>query len=171
MRVYIPATMDLVADMLAAGHTPPPVSAYAVTAALRAWVEQDGAADDEQLELAALGEAARASLRLLAHAPATQPRRVVLAAEVPDTAARVEDEGDLFGPGQVTLTAAVPVPWLRAVHLDEPAAAHDVRAAAAAVAAADNGDAAAESVVGLAEDRELLWYAPAELATVDAASS
>ena len=47
---------------------------------------------------------------------------------------------------------AVPAPWLRAVHLDEPAAA-------------------AESVVGLAEARELLWYAPGELETVNAASS
>jgi len=171
MRVYIPATMDLVADLLAAGRTPAPVSAYAVTAALRSWVERDGAADDEQLELAAQGEAARASLRLLAHSPASQPRRVVLAAEVPDVGVRVEDDSDLFEPGQVTLTVAVPAPWLRAVHLDEPAAAADVRAAAAAVTAADNGDAAAESVVGLAEARELLWYAPGELETVNAASS
>jgi len=171
MRVYIPATLHLVAGLVAAGQTTAPVGAYAVTAALRYWVEQDGPADDEELELVALGEAARASLRLLALQPDTPRCRVVLAADVPDPVARVEDHSDLFEPGQVTLTTPVPQPWLRAVHIDEAAAADDVAAAAAAVTEADDGDAAAESVVGLAAARELLWYAPAELASVTATLS
>jgi len=164
MRVYIPATFATVGDLLGRGVTPDPVSAYAVTAALRAWVELDGPAGEEELELAALSEAARACLRLLAQNPGLPARRVVLAVDVPDGHVRVEDGSDRCGPGQVTVTAAVPVDWIRALHVDEPGAETDVRSAAGAVADADAGDGIAESVVAAAESRELLWYAPQELA-------
>jgi hypothetical protein len=166
MRVYIPATLATVGDLLACGVTADPVSAYAVTIALRAWVEQDGPAGEEELELVALSEAARACLRMLAQTPGLPARRVVLAVDVPDGHVRVEDGSDLCGPGQVTVTEAVPVDWLRALHVDEPGAETDVRSAAGAVAGADAGDAVAESVVAGAESRELLWYAPQELALV-----
>jgi len=59
---------------------PGPAARYAVTPALR---EAYASGDEEELEYAALTEAARASLRMLAGNPAAPPRRVVLAAEIP----------------------------------------------------------------------------------------
>jgi hypothetical protein len=163
MRVYVPATFARVADLLGSGSLVGPVSAFAVTAALRAWAGGSGPSDEEELELVALSEAARGSLRLLAAAPDLQARRVVLAADVPDDHVRVDDGSELFGPGQVTVSATVPLAWIRAVHVDEPDAAVEVARGAAAVVAADGGDADAEASVATLEARELLWYAPHEL--------
>jgi hypothetical protein len=52
------------------------------------------------------------------------------------------------------------------VHLDTAEAEEDVRAAAEVVDAADMGDPDAEFTLGSAEDHELAWYAPQELAFV-----
>ena len=79
MRVYLPATLTLVRDLLATGVLPAPVEAFAVTPELREWYVDD---DSETLEFAALTEAARASLLLLAADPAAPRRRLVLAADV-----------------------------------------------------------------------------------------
>ena len=166
MRVYVPATLAGTAVLLESGRLGAPLAAYAVTTALRAWAEDGGPCDEEELELVALSEAARASLRLLAAAPERVPRRVVLAADVPDRQVRVDDGSDLAGPGQVTVTEAVPLAWVRAAHLDEVEAADAVAAAVAAVVEADAGDADAEAQLSAAEARELLWYSPAELATL-----
>ena len=62
--------------------------------------------------------------------------------------------------GSVTLTDVA------AVHLDTSEAEADVRAAAEVVDAADLGDPDAEFTLGSAEDHELAWYAPQELAFV-----
>ena len=164
MRVYVPATVSGAAKLVGSGSLVPPIGAYAVTAALRAWAEDTGPCDEEELELVALSEAARGSLRLLAAAPDHVARRVVLAADVPEGQVRVDDDSDLHGPGRVTLTEVVPLRWLRAAHVDEPEGAAEVARAAAAVADADGGDADAEAVVATLESRELLWYAPHELA-------
>src|SRR5450631_1401145 len=126
MRVYVPATLARAADLLGSGSLAGPVDAFAVTAALRSWAGDSGPSDDEELELVALSEAARGSLRLLAAAPDLAARRVVLAADVPDDHVRVDDLSHLFGPGQVTVTAAVPLAWIRAAHVDEPDAATEV---------------------------------------------
>ena len=48
-------------------------------------------------------------------------------------------------------------------HVDDPDAVCDVRAAAAAVPAADEGDDDARFTVDGAEGHELLWYATQEL--------
>jgi hypothetical protein len=82
MRVYLPSTLPVLTAALKAGEIgPAPQPGFAVTPALR---EGYASGDLEELEYIALLEAARASLRLLADDPATQPRRVVLVAEVAD---------------------------------------------------------------------------------------
>jgi hypothetical protein len=64
MRVYVPLTLPGLSAALAAGSIGPvPLTAYAVTPALREWY---AGGDDEELEYAALTQAARASLALLA---------------------------------------------------------------------------------------------------------
>jgi hypothetical protein len=57
------------------------------------------------------------------------------------------------------------VPWdaVAAGHIDSPDAADDVRAAVAAVPAADDGDDDARFTVDGAEGHELMWYATQEL--------
>src|ERR1700754_330312 len=79
MRVFVPSTLPALAEALRAGHVGPQPG-YAVTPALR---EAYASGDEEELEYAALTEAARASLRMLAVDQAAPPRRVVLAAELP----------------------------------------------------------------------------------------
>jgi hypothetical protein len=165
MRVYLPFTLPALAQALAAGEIgPAPVTAYAVTPALREWYS---GGDLEELEYAALTAAARASLRLLAADAGAAPRRVVLAAEVPDQLV-TREPGDAAvateeGRAVVRLTAQVPVRKVVSGHVDDPAAAGDVRAAVAAVHAADAGDEDARFTVDGAEGHELMWYATQEL--------
>lgn len=169
MRVYAPATTADLVVLATGGAWTPAADGYAVTPALRGWVVADGPADEEELELAALSEAARASLRLLAP-PSASPggaRRVVVALDLPAEAVVVDDEGSDDPPGRVRLTGeAVPAARVVAVHVDEPGAVRAVAAAAAAVRAADAEDAEAEAVVATLDDHDLLWYDPTELATL-----
>jgi uncharacterized protein DUF6912 len=133
------------------------LTAFAVTPGLREWYVDD---DLEELEYAASREAARASLRLLAADPAAAPRRVVVAADVPDTTVTVRDDLDR---GVVRLTGPVPLGQIAAAHVDDSDAEAAVRAASAAIDAADLGDADAEATVDDAEGFELAWYATQEL--------
>jgi hypothetical protein len=159
MRVYLAATMPALAAALKAGEIgPAPLAGFAVTPALREWY---ASGDLEELEYAALTVAARASLRLLAADEAAPPRRVVLAAEVPDD--RVSPGYDPDDPAAVQVAAAAPVARLASAHIDDPQAAADVRAAVAALPAADRGDEDAKFLVDGAEGNELLWYAVQEL--------
>ena len=97
MRVYLAATMPALAAMLAAGEIgPAPLVGYAVTPALREWY---ASGDLDELEYAAMALAARASLRMLAGDTAAPPRRVTLAADVPDD--QVSNCGDLDEPAAV----------------------------------------------------------------------
>ncbi|MFR9723835.1 DUF6912 family protein [Streptomyces sp. MS19] len=166
MRVYLPLTTSGLARLRETGETAPaPLAAYAVTPALREWYAAGNPRDDEELEYAALGLAAEASLRLLAAEPDAPRRRVVVAAEVAD--GLVEDiSGGAAGegePGGVRLAAPVPLRLLAAVHVDEADAEADVAAAAGAVAAADRGDGDARAVVDALADRDLLWYGVQEI--------
>lgn len=165
MRVYLPSTLPALAQALAAGEIgPAPVTAYAVTSALREWY---AGGDLEELEYAALTAAARASLRLLAGDAAAAPRRVVLAAEVPDPVVTCEPGDAAVATEEeravVRLTAPVPMGKIASGHVDDPAATDDVRAAVAAVGAADAGDEDARFTVDGAEGHELMWYATQEL--------
>jgi hypothetical protein len=159
MRVYLASTMPALEEALQAGEIgPAPLAGFAVTPALREWYARG---DLEELEYAALTVAARASLRLLAADEEAPPRRVALAAEVPDE--QVSMGGDPDDPAAVLIVAVVPIARLASAHVDDPQAAPDVRAAVAALPAADLGDEDAKFTVDGAEGNELLWYAVQEL--------
>jgi hypothetical protein len=161
MRVYVPATWPMLRKLAANGRLEPVGgTAFALTPKLR---EAYVSGDDDELEYAAMTEAARASLRLLSvefglgeQAPA---RRVVIAADVDDVTLRPDlDDGAVRLRGPVELAA------IAAVHVDTEDAEYAVREAAGAVDAADLGDLDAEFLVGEAEDHELAWYDPGEVA-------
>lgn len=159
MRVYLPSTLPGLVRVLDSGQVGPgPVPGFAVTPALR---EAYASGDDEELEYAALTEAARASLRMLAADPAAPPRRVVLAAELPPD--QVRPDAQVSEPGRVRLQAPVPLSRLVSAHVDDKAAAKDVQSAAEALPAADAGDDDASFAVDGAEGHELAWYATQEL--------
>lgn len=160
MRVYVPATLSMLntlvktGELAAVGGT-----AFALTPALR---ESYSSGDTEELEYAAMADAARASLRLLATEldvdPATPPRRAVVAADVDDVTLRPDLDFAV-----VRLSAPITLRQVAAVHVDGEAAESAVRAAAAVIEEADLGDPDAEFTLGDAEDHELAWYAPQEL--------
>jgi hypothetical protein len=159
MRVFLPSTLPELAQALQAGQVGPgPVPGFAVTPLLR---EAYASGDEEELEYAALTEAARASLRLLAADPGAPPRRVVLAAEIP--AEQVRWDARDSEPGRVLVGEAVPLARLASAHVDDAEAGADVRAAAQALPAADAGDEDAKFAVDGAEGYELGWYATQEL--------
>ena len=159
MRVFLPATLPALAQALQAGQVGPgPLPGFAVTPALR---EAYASGDTDELEYAALTEAARASLRLLAADPAAPPRRVVLAADIP--AEHVDPDPRDGEPARVSMKQAVPLKDLAAAHVDAPDAAADVRSAVEALSAADAGDEDARFTVDGAEGHELGWYATQEL--------
>jgi len=160
MRVFLPSTLPALARALGAGHVgPAPLPGFAVTPALR---EAYASGDTEELEYAALTEAARASLRMLAGDPAAPSRRVVLAAEIP--AEQVSWDARDGEPARVVIRQAVPLGRLASAHVDAPEAGADVRSAADALPAADAGDEDARFTVDGAEGHELGWYATQELA-------
>ena len=66
--------------------------------------------------------------------------------------------------GAVRIRGAVELSSIAAVHVDTADAEFAVREAAGAVDAADLGDLDAEFLVGEAEDHELAWYDPSEVA-------
>jgi hypothetical protein len=158
VRVYLPATttaLQRLVDEEMLG--PAPVTAFAVTPGLREWYVDD---DLEELEYAAMLDASRASLRLLAAEPSAAARRVVVAAEVPDELVTIRDDLDR---GVVRLAEPVPLRQVVSAHVDDPSAEQAVRAAAGAIDGADLGDAEAQDVVDDAEAFELAWYATQEI--------
>lgn len=140
-------------------------TAFAVTPTLRE-AYSDG--NDDELADVALRDAALASLRLIgdgsmqaanAEAP---PRRVVLEADVDDSAGEVTLRPDLDD-AVVRLAGEIPLDRVIAAYVDNAAAESAVLAAVEVVDAADLGDEDAELTVGDAQDHDLAWYAPQEL--------
>jgi len=161
VRVYLPITMSRLRAVVDQGDVEVVVG-YAVTPALREWYTEG---DLEELEYAATAAAARASLGLVADS-GDQPRRVVLAAEVPDAEVRPIGGVGSGDRAAVALSAAVPLRRVESALVDDPSAAEDVRAAIAALAAAEAGDDDAIFTVDAVEDHELGWYAAQELAVL-----
>lgn len=160
MRVYVPATLSMLHTLVKTGELAPVSgTGFALTPALR---ESYATGDDEELEYAAMADAARASLRLLAAEldadPSVAPRRAVIAADVQDVTLRPDLDSAV-----VRLTGPVALRRIVSVHVDTEQAEPAVRAAAAVMDAADLGDPDAEFVLGDAEDHELAWYAAQEL--------
>ncbi|WP_433175886.1 DUF6912 family protein [Actinoallomurus sp. CA-150999] len=163
MRVYLPSTLNGLARILRDRELGPvPLTAYAVTPALREWY---ASADLEELEYAAMSDAAKASLRLLADDPEAPSRRVVIVAEVPDKAV-TNAVGDLVhAEDRAVVRVSEPIPFNKIVsgHIDDAEAEPDVRAARAAIEAADAGDEDARFTVDGASGHDLMWYATQEL--------
>jgi hypothetical protein len=157
MRVYVPATTVLLRRLVDEGGLTGPLIAFAVTPTLR---EAYANADQEELEYAASLDAAKASLRLLADEPQAAPRRVVLAADVPDAAGIPQAE---VGRSAVRLSVPVPFDRVASVHVDEAAAEEVILAAIGALKDADAGDEDARFLVSEVEGYDLLWYATQEV--------
>jgi hypothetical protein len=158
MRVYVPLTLPALAEAHRTGELGSgSLAACAVTPGLREWYASD---DLEELEYAALGRAALASLRLLAADPRAPRRRVVVAVDVADGAVS-GDPGR--APGEVRVAGPLRLAKAAAVHVDADDAEPAVTAAAGALPAADGGDDGARSLVDGADDHELLWYATQEI--------
>lgn len=164
MRIYIPVTLAMLAQLVADGSLQPVSgTAFAVTPKLR---EAYAEGDDDELGEVALREAALASLRLLAGAADDSgqsgdelpARRAVLVADVGDVTLRPDlDDAVVRIGGPVTTDDVV------AAFVDNAAAEAQVRDAIAVIDAADLGDEDAELTVGDAQDHELAWYAVQEL--------
>lgn len=151
MRIYVPATLnELVNDQLGAGGR----VVHAVTASLRTVLGQgqEREYDEEELEYAAFLAAADTSLKLLAGAPSAIPRRLVIAADVPDDAVGHAQEGlpgaDL--PSALELKHALSEIEIVSFHVDE-----DSESARATIAAALVGG---EPERQRADELDLLWF-------------
>lgn len=181
LRVYIPATVPMLRELVANRELAPiGGTAFAVTPALR---EAYASGDDEELGEVAIGEAARASLRLLAaereqiaeseeHPANPAPddaaapvasgspvyRRAVIAADV--TGAKLRPDLD---DAVVRLAGPIGYQQIASVHVDLADAEPEVAKAVDVIDAADLGDTDAEFVLGDAEDHQLAWYAAQEL--------
>lgn len=156
MRVYLPSTLPGLSAAHAAGSFAAG-DGHAVTGAIREWYV---AGDLEELEYAVMTEAAESSLRLLAEAPDAPRRRVVVAADMPDSAVR-----PVNGRARSAVSVLTPVPFhaVASVHVDEPESAEVVSAAVKALAAADAGDDDAQFLLDEAEACDLLWYDVTEI--------
>jgi hypothetical protein len=159
MRVYLPSTLPVLAGLLRHPETGlPSARGFAVTPALREWYSSG---DIEELEYVALMQAARASLRLLLADSDAPPRRVVLAADLPDE--QIVGMAGFDEPARVEIKAPVTLSDVVSGHIDDPLATGDIAAAVAALPAADAGDDDAQFIVDGAEGHELMWYATQEL--------
>ncbi|GAB2726236.1 hypothetical protein GCM10027089_57780 [Nocardia thraciensis] len=173
LRVYVPATVPMLRELVAERELRAlNDTAFAVTPTLR---EAYASGDDEELAEVAMGEAARASLRLLAeereaaalHADEDNPdtpysaplyRRAVIAADVKGATLRPDLDDAV-----VRLSAPITYDQIASVHVDLAEAEPAVAKAVDVVDAADLGDEDAEFVLGDAEDHQLAWYATQEL--------
>jgi hypothetical protein len=156
MRVFIAATLPQLVELHRTGKlSPGDGSTFAVTPALREWYT-DGDADE--LEYAALIEAARASLGMLTADPTAPRRRAVVTADVDDA---VPDA--IHGRAGVQLAEPVRIEQVASLHVDAGDAEETVRAATEAYDAAGHGDEDAMIAVEEPEGFELLWYATQEL--------
>jgi hypothetical protein len=161
--VYLPATTTVLRTLVDDGALSGSHTAFAVTPQLRQFYEvSDAEADTEELEYAALLGAARASLRLIDVDPTASRRRVVLAADVPESAVSPIDDPDTDR-GAVRVEAQIGLSDVASAHIDGVAAEDDVRAAVNVVLEADLGSDDAQFVVDQAEGHELAWYATQEI--------
>jgi uncharacterized protein DUF6912 len=159
VRVYVPATVPMLAALRASGQLGAgPTEAHAVTPALREWYAEG---DEEELEYVAFTRAAQAALQLLRHDPAAPRRRVVVSADVAATDLVREDVE--LGSSTVRLPHPVSLKEVASIHVDGADAAEQVGAAAEVVEEAAAGDPDAQFTVDGAEDHELEWYSVTEL--------
>lgn len=157
MRIYLPATTTELTTLRDGGRLPGPRAATSVTSELRDFYVDPSI---EELEYAALLEAARASLRMVDADPSAARRRVVIAADVPDSAVELDPRA---GRGSVRLSGELGLAEVVSLHVDGEDAEPAISAALAVVIEADLGSDEAQFVVDEAEAHELAWYATQEL--------
>ena len=159
VRVYLPATLPMLATLKETGALAAPPEAHAVTPMLREWYAEG---DEEELEYVAFTRAAQGALRLLRADPRAPRRRVVVSVDVPAEGTRRAADQDL-GSSLIRVLDVVPIAAVAAIHVDSVGAEPDVAAAADVVEEAAAGDPDAQFTVDGAEDHELEWYDPTEL--------
>jgi hypothetical protein len=154
MRVYLPATLNALAAVLAPGSARelPAGDGFAVTPGMREWY---ASGDTEELEYIALTLAAAASVRLVSADPSAVRRRVVIAADVDPSAVSVGDDGTRASRGRISLSSPIAFSRVAAVHVDDPGATDAIAAAAL--------DPSDEFAMEEAADHGLLWYATQEV--------
>lgn len=161
MRIYVPATVDMLRQLNETGSiTARSGYGFAVTPALREFFLEG---EEEDFVEYAFDDAARASLRLLATGePEHFPhRRAVISIDLPD--AEVAYQSDL-GESVVSLNSpAIPLAAIAAIHVDVASSEEATQKAIEVIDAADLGDEDAELAVGDALDNYLAWYDPSEL--------
>ncbi len=166
MRIYLPATLSMLVALQKSGEfRPVGGTAFALTPGLR---ESYLDGDDEELAEAAIREAARASLRLLAaegddESPDADKlplpaRRVVIAADVDEVKMRPDLDAAV-----VKTSGMIDTSVIASILVDGADAEDKVIRAVALVDSADLGDEDAELAVGDVEDFDLGWYATQEL--------
>jgi hypothetical protein len=156
VRVYLPATVPLLRDWIAADAASVTGAAYAVTPSLREWYREG---DADELEHAASSLAAVAALDLLAADGDAPARRVVLAVDV-DDADCLADPDDR---GAVRLRGAVPGSRWASALVDDVAAAPAVAAAVTLLRDPEARPDDVDFAVGETEAADLGWYAVQEL--------
>lgn len=157
MRIYLPSTTTELARLRDTEELPGPRSATAVTDAFRDFYLDP---DVDELEYLALREAAQLSLRMIDADFTAARRRVVIAAEVPDAAIRLDPSN---GRGSVRLETGLSLAEVVSVHMDDAQAESAVSAATTVVIEADLGSVDAQFLVDETEAHELGWYATQEL--------
>lgn len=157
MRVYLPATTTDLAALRDDGFLPGPRPGCLASQKLLDWYANS---DLEEVEYAALLEAARLSLRMIDSDAGAARRRVVIAADVAAAAVEVDPDSGL---ASVRLREALSLAEVASLHVDDALAEATVTAAAAVVLEADLGSDDAQFVVDQAEGHELGWYATQEL--------
>jgi hypothetical protein len=158
MRVYIPATLPMLQELVTDGYLQPRGgTAFAVTPTLR---EAYAEGDDEELAEIAIGEAALASIRLLSADPdgGLPVRRAVVVADADKTTLRPDLDDAV-----VRVSGRIAMDQVAAVYVDNADAEPAVQAAIEVIDEADFGDEDAELTVGDAQDHALAWYAPQEV--------
>lgn len=159
MRVYLPATLAEIADVLVAADGQAtmalsPRRGHALTGALTLAYQDE---DEESLEFIALLAAADDDLELLAQHPAVPQLRLVLTLEVPDDAITLASADIVvLSPSAIEITKPVERAIVVCAHVDEPEAQIDIKAALT------GDDKAVERIV----DRDLLWYDTSEFADI-----
>lgn len=161
MRIFIPATGNLLATWVVADALTGLTTGHAATPALRR--EYGTGTDEEELEYVALVEAGLSSLTLLAEDPAAECKRVVLALELDMAVAPRTGQGYL---SVVQIARTAPLDRVVSVHVDDDDAVPAVRTAAAALA----GDSPeADELVDEVAEFEMMWFDATELRDVASA--
>ncbi|AZA09815.1 DUF6912 family protein [Corynebacterium pseudopelargi] len=163
MRVYIPATFELLRTLAQEGEVPVRSGyVFGVTPALREFYTSG---DEEEIAHSAFEDASLASIRLLAIGDDLHPhRRAVISADVPDAA--ISFMPDLGESVMQLDPAVIAFDQVAAIHVDTQGNEQATAAAIEVIDQADLGVEDAELCVGDALDQFMAWYDPSELSVL-----